>query len=402
MFNLHTVYATTLVSQATSALVLVLLAWADRRSRWLIPLAAACSLHIAAIYLMPLWRGAGLWLPHAISAAILIAMLYLIHLGLQTLVSPKVRRSTALLGIAAAAMIVLFGLAYYSSLWCTEVSTFAASVLLGWTVRMLWTARRRELSSSLRVTALLLFAILVLFLVRMPLELRVPAPPLLLTLRELTMLLVTLMAFSFLTLYAAETRRRLHDESRTDVLTGLLNRRAMEETAAEQVSLAARTERPCALLLVDLDEFKKLNDTWGHSVGDHALTETGRLLLRAKQEMENCYVARIGGEEFTLLLANCDVTAARALAERLCDRIAALRLPTGEQDVRLTASVGVSGLQPGETGWGEMLRRADIAMYQAKRGGRNRVVLSGEAYPSEELVLGEELVSAARVGRQRR
>jgi diguanylate cyclase (GGDEF)-like protein len=275
-------------------------------------------------------------------------------------------------------------------------------VLLGWTVRMLWTARRRELSSSLRVTALLLFAILVLFLVRMPLELRVPAPPLLLSLRELTMLLVTLMAFSFLTLYAAETRRRLHDESRTDVLTGLLNRRAMEETAAEQVSLAARTERPCALLLVDLDEFKKLNDTWGHSVGDHALTETGRLLLRAKQEMENCYVARIGGEEFTLLLANCDVTAARALAERLCDRIAALRLPTGEQDVRLTASVGVSGLQPGETGWGEMLRRADIAMYQAKRGGRNRVVLSGEAYPSEELVLGEELVSAARVGRQRR
>jgi diguanylate cyclase (GGDEF)-like protein len=119
-------------------------------------------------------------------------------------------------------------------------------------------------------------------------------------------------------------------------------------------------------------------------VGDHALTETGRLLLRAKQEMENCYVARIGGEEFTLLLANCDVTAARALAERLCDRIAALRFPAGEQEVRLTASVGVSGLRPGETGWGEMLRRADIAMYQAKREGRNRVMLCREEAPPRE------------------
>lgn len=83
MLSLHAVYQITLVSQATTALVLWLLAWADRRSRWLVPLAAACCLHAAAIYLMPLWRGTGRWLPHAFSAAILIVMLCLVYLGLQ-------------------------------------------------------------------------------------------------------------------------------------------------------------------------------------------------------------------------------------------------------------------------------------------------------------------------------
>src|SRR5258705_11195670 len=92
MFQLHTIYIISLVSQATSALVLSLLAWADRRAHWLIPLAIACGLHGAAIYLMPLWRGTGRWVPQAFSAAILILMLYLVHLGLQALVFPHQRR----------------------------------------------------------------------------------------------------------------------------------------------------------------------------------------------------------------------------------------------------------------------------------------------------------------------
>jgi len=189
------------------------------------------------------------------------------------------------------------------------------------------------------------------------------------------MLLVSLMAFSFLALYAAESRRRLQQETRTDVLTGLLNRRAMEEVAMEQVTLAARNRWPCFLLLMDLDEFKRLNDTYGHPVGDRALLGVGELLSRAARESGQCTVARMGGEEFVVLLRNASVVEARALAERICEETAGLRLRVGDTDVRITASVGVSGLRMGETDWSEMLRRADAAMYEAKRDGRNRVML---------------------------
>jgi diguanylate cyclase (GGDEF)-like protein len=387
MFNLHTIYVVTLVSQGTSALVLSLLAWADRRSRWLIPLAAACALHTAAIYLMPLWRGAGLWLPHALSAAILVAMLYLIHRGLQTLVAPHRFRSRSIPAAVGAAMVVLFALAYVSSIWCIESEICAAVVMLFWTSRMLWTGGRRELRAPLRATALLLLAILVAFALRMPLEPLGASSRLLLSLREVTMLLFTLMAFSFLALYAAETRRRLHDESRTDVLTGLLNRRAMEEAAAEVVKAAVRRDRPCALLVLDLDHFKRLNDTWGHDAGDRALLAAGELMLARAEEVEHCQVARMGGEEFALLLPNSSAAAAHAFAERLRAEIAALLVTVADQQVHLTASIGVSVLQAGEATWTEMLRRADQAMYQAKREGRNRVMLCDEALNS---TLGEE------------
>ena len=378
MFNLHTIYVITLVSQATSALLLSLLAWADRRSRWLVSLAAACALHAAAIYLMPLWRGAGLWLPHAFSAAILIAMLYLIYLGLQALVLPQQRRSARLHAVLAAMMLVVFALAYWSSMGCIEVSEAGAIALLAGTIRMLWMAPMRELRAPLRGTALLLLAILLSFLARLPLEPLGPST-LLLSLRGSTMLLVSLMAFSFLALYAAESRRRLQEETRTDVLTGLLNRRAMEEVATREVKLAARNRWPCFLLLMDLDEFKRLNDTYGHPVGDQALLGIGGLLSRAARELENCTVARMGGEEFVALLANASVLEARALAERICDETAALRLRVGDTEVCFTASVGVSALRIGESNWSEMLRRADAAMYEAKRAGRNRVIFYEES-----------------------
>ncbi len=379
MLKLHTVYVIALVSQATSASVLAMLAWADRRSRWLMPLATACALHAAAIYLMPLWRGTGRWVPQAFSAAVLVAMLYLIRLGLQSLLFPVQRRSARVHAVIGGLMLLLFALASYNSLWCIEASEMAAISLLAWTVRMLWNAHVLAVRGPLRVTALLLSAILVLFLVRMPLELLVPPPPFLLLLRESTMLLVTSMAFSFLAIYAVESRRRLHEESRQDVLTGLLNRRAMEEAAGQQLQSAARHKRPCALLMVDLDHFKELNDTWGHDLGDRALIAAGRLLLRIARDNKNCEVARMGGEEFALLLSNASVDVAHAVAWRLCAEVAALRISVGETEVRFTASVGVSALRAGETSWLHMLRRADVALYGAKREGRNRVTLCTEA-----------------------
>jgi diguanylate cyclase (GGDEF)-like protein len=396
MFQLHAIYVVSLISQATSALVLSLLAWADRRARWLIPLAIACSLHAAAIYLMPLWRGTGRWVPQAISAAILIVMLYLFHRGFQVLIFPHQRRSARMLAIVCATVLLLSALASYSSLWCIEASESAAIVLLARTIQMISKARMRELRGPLRVTAILLFALALHFLVRLPFEVY-PTSRGLLFLRESTIVLVTSMAFSFLAIYAAETRRRLHEESRLDVLTGLPNRRAMEEGAAEQLKWAARHGRPCALLMVDLDHFKWLNDTWGHDVGDQALLAAGALLLRAAREIENCSVARMGGEEFAILLCDSTVAEAHALAGQLCDDMAALRIWVGEQEVGLTASVGVSALKTGETNWLEMLRRADVAMYKAKQEGRNRVMLCTEVR-SNALVEETTDTAFARLG----
>jgi diguanylate cyclase (GGDEF)-like protein len=396
MFQLHAIYVVSLISQATSALVLSLLAWADRRARWLIPLAIACSLHAAAIYLMPLWRGTGRWVPQAISASILIVMLYLFHRGFQVLIFPHQRRSARMLAIVCATVLLLSALASYSSLWCVEASESAAIVLLARTIQMISKARMRELRGPLRVTAILLFALALHFLVRLPFEVY-PTSRGLLFLRESTIVLVTSMAFSFLAIYAAETRRRLHEESRLDVLTGLPNRRAMEEGAAEQLKWAARHGRPCALLMVDLDHFKWLNDTWGHDVGDQALLAAGALLLRAAREIENCSVARMGGEEFAILLCDSTVAEAHALAGQLCDDMAALRIWVGEQEVGLTASVGVSALKTGETNWLEMLRRADVAMYKAKQEGRNRVMLCTEVR-SNALVEETTDTAFARLG----
>ena len=327
---------------------------------------------------MPLWRGTGRWLPHAISAAVLIAMLYLIHVGLQSLVAPHARRSVRVAAAVGALTLLVFALASYDSILCIEVSETAAIVVLALTVRLLWRAQVRALRVPLRATAMLLLAIMVHFLARLPLEPLVPAPPILLLLRETTMLLVTSMAFSFLAIYAVESRRRLHDESRRDVLTGLLNRRALEEGAAEQLKLAARHNRPCALLLLDLDHFKTLNDTWGHDLGDRALLAAGGLLLRSSQNIKHCIVARIGGEEFAMLLPDWGVDAACVLAERLCVDLAALRVSVGHTEVSFTASLGVSALQIGEASWLDMLRRADVALYRAKREGRNRVTLCTE------------------------
>jgi diguanylate cyclase (GGDEF)-like protein len=357
---------------------LALLAWADRRARWLRPLAAACTLHVVAIYLMPLWRQQGLWLPHAFSAAMLPLMLYLIHLGLQALVLPRQDRSNWLYASVCAGMLLLFALAACDSLWCIEASEIIASLMLAGTIRMVWGACTSALYVACRFTSVLLLLLMLSFLLRMPLEALSPAPPVFLYLREATMLFVTSLAFSFLVLYAAETRRKLHVESRIDIVTGLPNRRAMEEDAAQQLAHAASDRTSCALLILDLDNFKRLNDTWGHAVGDQALRATGKLLLRLARQVERCHVARMGGEEFALLLPDATIPAAQSLAERLRDEIAALRIPVHEGEVRFTASVGVSALRPGETDWLEMLRRADMAMYEAKHAGRNRVMLCAE------------------------
>jgi diguanylate cyclase (GGDEF)-like protein len=125
---------------------------------------------------------------------------------------------------------------------------------------------------------------------------------------------------------------------------------------------------------MDLDHFKKLNDTWGHALGDRALRAFGGVLLTATGSGDT--VARLGGEEFAILLPNRSARSALALADRLRATVEGLHLSEGEEHVRFTVSIGLSTLRRGEQTLDAMLRRADRALYQAKRDGRNRVMLA--------------------------
>ncbi len=165
----------------------------------------------------------------------------------------------------------------------------------------------------------------------------------------------------------AELRRL----ARTDALTGLPNRRSFMETAA---AVATRPIEPLALLMLDLDHFKTINDRFGHAVGDQALqavTERCRDMLR-----DSDVIARVGGEEFAVLMPGTGRAAAVAVAERLREAVGRSRLPIGDGRVAITTSIGGTVAEPADTGVDVVLQRADRALYAAKAAGRNRVVFS--------------------------
>jgi len=158
----------------------------------------------------------------------------------------------------------------------------------------------------------------------------------------------------------------------TDGLTGLPNKRAVTDALKRTFAQAATTKAPLALILLDLDHFKQVNDQRGHAVGDQVLANVGATLrgvLRARD-----FAGRNGGEEFALLLPDTEIDAALEIAERVRGAIAEISLPG--TDVSVTASIGVAGF-PGQASTLDRLERlADAALYLAKRQGRNRVELA--------------------------
>ena len=167
-------------------------------------------------------------------------------------------------------------------------------------------------------------------------------------------------------------QRRLQLQASTDKLTGLLNRTAFDPLFAELVQEAIRRQQPLALLLLDIDLFKAINDTHGHGVGDQVIQHVASRLRSAIRSCDRMF--RWGGEEFLILMPGCD-------AARAVERGEALRQALGgepsELPVAPTISCGVSTYQPGDTDQ-DLLHRADQALYRAKREGRDRVVCAGE------------------------
>jgi diguanylate cyclase (GGDEF)-like protein len=161
-------------------------------------------------------------------------------------------------------------------------------------------------------------------------------------------------------------------QAATDALTGLPNRRAVEDAVKRMVAQSARDVSPLAALLLDLDHFKKINDVYGHDRGDEVLAATGVALRNVLRESD--FVGRYGGEEFLLLLPSTDKLGALRLAEQVRSAIAAIRVPDVD---RITASIGVAVLPDDAGDAVTLIRSADRALYSAKSNGRDRVETVG-------------------------
>ncbi|MEZ4302628.1 MAG: sensor domain-containing diguanylate cyclase, partial [Polyangiaceae bacterium] len=166
--------------------------------------------------------------------------------------------------------------------------------------------------------------------------------------------------------------KRLEELATLDGLTGLYNKRAMLEMAEQKIVASKRFGRKLSVLVTDIDHFKKVNDTYGHDVGDIVIKGLGEILRRAKRNTDA--VARFGGEEFVIICEETDARGAMLLAERVREELkkTVFHVPGKAQTVQVTCSVGVATFpEAGET-WDEMFKAADDALYVSKRSGRDR------------------------------
>ncbi len=172
---------------------------------------------------------------------------------------------------------------------------------------------------------------------------------------------------------------RLAQQAMTDALTGIANRAALDQQLQEACQAASQRSHGLGLLLLDLDRFKKLNDTFGHQTGDEALRQVGACLQRLADATR--FAARYGGEEFALLVINATAGELRELGEQIRTAIQELRIPctsSSQKVVSITASIGGACVPPGNPNAEPrtLIERADRCLYDAKHAGRNRVVLA--------------------------
>jgi diguanylate cyclase (GGDEF)-like protein len=176
-----------------------------------------------------------------------------------------------------------------------------------------------------------------------------------------------------------DANRRLVQElqhmSRRDPLTGLLNRRSLDEALAREIARARRHGHALSLMMLDLDHFKKVNDTWGHPAGDEVLRTFARVVASLLREEDVLY--RYGGEEFLAVLPETDARGALAAAERVVAGVAATPVALAGGRLRVTVSAGVASLSPAVQDADGLVARADEALYSAKSSGRNQALLAG-------------------------
>jgi len=188
-------------------------------------------------------------------------------------------------------------------------------------------------------------------------------------------LLPVVSTVGFLLMCTELSQQELTKAARLDYLTGICNRRAIEDLAGRSIAAARRHGMPLAMMIIDVDHFKRINDEFGHEGGDGALIETVRR-IRDSLRTEDL-VGRLGGEEFVAVMPSTDGQSALAAAERIRSSFSEAPMRIGGGDITITVSVGVAVLDAQDQQYSHLLRRADRAMYAAKTAGRNKVMLDG-------------------------
>jgi two-component system, cell cycle response regulator len=189
-----------------------------------------------------------------------------------------------------------------------------------------------------------------------------------------------------------KAREDLRDQATRDSLTRLWNRSSILNELGRELARSEREARPLGVVIVDLDHFKNINDTYGHLAGDAVLREAARRMQNSIRQYDS--IGRYGGEEFLILFPGCGESEAYAQADRLRKQLAQAEMSVNDTSLRVTASFGVTTALPGEI-WTEeaLIRKADEALYMAKKSGRNRVeILTSRSVPASVKASSETAV----------
>ncbi|GIX37286.1 MAG: hypothetical protein KatS3mg127_0525 [Silanimonas sp.] len=286
------------------------------------------------------------------------------------------RRELALLGAGFAWLLLVLWVAPDYTLRLVGMTVLLAVPLLH-AIATLLRRGRRPYPPALRIVVLFLALLVAVLLLRAlkqlfgtPVESIVAHDPVQIALHLTATLAPVATALGFVLMVASRLQAELAEAADTDPLTGLANRRRVEALARPWVE---DPEGALSALMIDVDHFKRVNDQYGHDAGDEALVWLGSHLR--VQARASDLVGRLGGEEFVILLPGTRLAEALGLAERLRATVAATPADLGGGiEWPLTISIGVAERLPGDTEVRSLLRRADDAMYEAKRSGRNRVV----------------------------
>lgn len=322
------------------------------------------------------------FLPHVISfgfgGGLILLGFGLIWSGARTFEGRKPNAALAATGAAVWLMIVSTGLIQGGIYPRIVIATGIIIIYLALTLREYWYAHDKELLSRWPVLVLLILQ-MAFFALRASFAEHLPFPggsadmaPQWVPVGFLVMLINTL-SLPFLVM--SMTKERLEREQRrlalVDSLTGVANRRAFLDHGERILRRAAFDKAPVALLLLDLDWFKEVNDTFGHQVGDRVLQDFAAVVGTALRPSD--FVGRLGGEEFACLLPDADTAQAVLAAERIRTRFGNYKLPDSTVDFRFSVSIGVAEAADCDFALPAMLASADRALYRAKANGRNRV-----------------------------
>jgi diguanylate cyclase (GGDEF)-like protein len=186
-------------------------------------------------------------------------------------------------------------------------------------------------------------------------------------------ILVTILVIGLVVIVVNLYISKLEETANRDELTGLYNRRKMDEILSREVAFSDRYGEPLSLMMMDIDYFKSVNDSYGHHAGDHYLVELAKVLREEVRLVD--YVGRWGGEEFIILLPKTKVEQAKGLAERLRSAVEVIQIESGRGLISRTVSIGIASAQSGKMDVDEIIRQADEVMYRAKQDGGNCVVV---------------------------